>query len=405
MRIYRLENVVQPYAWGSTTALTDLLGRPNPGRQPQAELWMGTHPNGPSLVLADGERIPLRQLIARHPIEVLGVDVFSRFGAALPYLFKVLAAARPLSIQAHPSKQQALEGFARETRQGKALDAPDRSYRDDNHKPEVICALTPFWAMNGFRSPAAAADLLSPVCPPVLDAALQDLKASKGEGLRSFFRAMMKIPVHKRRPAVRQILKSAMSRADASPVYRWMVELVRAYPADMGVLAPALLNLVRLEPGRAMYLPAGQLHAYLEGVGIELMANSDNVLRGGLTPKHVDVAELLDVVRFEAATPTVLDAEPLGPAESVFDCPAEEFSLRIIRVAPGREYFAPARRSVELLLCTAGRGRVRSGNQGEMDIRKGDSLLVPAAVDGYAVSGELTVYKAAVPQSLFEKTV
>jgi mannose-6-phosphate isomerase len=397
MTIYRLENVVQPYAWGSTTAIADLLGRPNPGGQPQAELWMGTHPQGPSLAVADGIRIPLRELIAQQPVEILGPDTLSRFGAALPYLFKVLAAARPLSIQAHPSKHQALEGFARENRRGKAPDAPDRNYRDDNHKPEIICALAPFWALNGFRSPAAAADLLSPVCPPVLDAALRALAAPRGEGIRIFFKAMLALSVDERRRAVRKVLENAMLQAESSPVYRWMVELVRAYPADMGVLAPALLNLVRLEPGQAMYLPAGQLHAYLEGVGIELMANSDNVLRGGLTPKHVDVAELLNVVRFEATTVAILNAKPLGPAESGFNCPAEEFSLRIIRLGPGHEYRAPAKRSVELLLCTAGKGRIQSSDQETLDIRKGDSLLVPAGVDAYAVSGDLTLYKAAVP--------
>jgi mannose-6-phosphate isomerase len=358
---------------------------------------MGTHPKGPSLAVADGERVPLRRLIAQQPLDILGPDVVSRFGAALPFLFKVLAAARPLSIQAHPSRHQALEGFARENRQGKALDAPDRNYRDDNHKPEIICALTPFWALNGFRPAGAAADLLAPVRPRILDAAFQELATRRGEGIRTFFKAMMTLPADKRRPAAREILDSAMPRAGTSPVYRWMVDLARAYPADMGVLAPALLNLVRLEPGQAMYLPAGQLHAYLEGVGIELMANSDNVLRGGLTPKHVDVPELLNVVRFDATTVAILDAESLGPAESGFDCPAEEFSLHIIRVAPGREYLAPAKRSVDLLLCTAGQGCIRAGDQQEMPIGKGDSLLVPAAVADYAVSGDLTVYKAAVP--------
>jgi mannose-6-phosphate isomerase len=397
MSIYRLENVVQPYAWGSTTAIADLLGQPNPDKQPQAELWMGTHPKGPSLAVDKGERIPLQQLITQQPRKILGPDVVSRFGAVLPYLFKVLAAARPLSIQAHPSKRQAQEGFARENRQGKALAATDRNYRDDNHKPEIISALTPFWALNGFRPATAAAELLAPVCPQSLKMALQELKKPRDEGIRPFFKAMMTLPADKRRQAAREILNNAMPRAETSPVYRWMVDLARTYPTDMGVLAPALLNLVRLEPGRAMYLPAGQLHAYLEGVGIELMANSDNVLRGGLTPKHVDVAELLKVVRFEATAVAILEAEPLGPAESGFDCPAEEFSLHIIRVAPGREYLSPPNRSVELLLCTAGQGWICNSDQREMRVGKGDSLLVPAAVDGYSISGNLTVYKAAVP--------
>jgi mannose-6-phosphate isomerase len=397
MPIYRLENIVQPYAWGSRTAIADLLGLPNPGDEPQAELWMGTHPKGPSVAVADGERIPLRELITRQPLEILGLDAMRRFGEGLPYLLKVLAAARPLSIQAHPSKHQAAEGFKRENRQGKALDAPDRNYRDDNHKPEIICAQTPFWALNGFRPVAEAADLLAPICPRVLDDAFQDFAGAGEEGIRPFFEAMMTLSPDKRRQAAGEALEKAKPRADRSPVYRWMVDLATAYPADMGVLSPALLNLIRLEPGQAMYLPAGQLHAYLEGVGIELMANSDNVLRGGLTPKHVDVPELLNVVRFEETAIDLLAPVSAGSGESVYACPATEFSLRIIRTSSAKPYQSPLKRSVEILLCTAGRGRIHSDGQGELAVNRGDSLFIPAGIASYAIHGELTAYKATVP--------
>lgn len=397
MPIYRLDNVVQPYDWGSTTAIADLLGEPGPSDAPQAELWMGTHPKGPSKVIADGERQLLHQLIERQPFDILGPDVAGRFGNALPYLFKVLAAARPLSIQAHPSKDQAVEGFARENRAGKAPDAPDRNYRDANHKPEIICALTPFWALNGFRPAVAAVDLLAPVCPAVLEDVLKGLKSRGQEGIRTFFESMMTLSTAKRQAAAREILDKVRPRADKSPVYRWMRDLANAYPGDMGVLSPALLNLICLEPGQAMFLPAGQLHAYLEGVGIELMANSDNVLRGGLTPKHVDVPELLSVVRFAETTIHILEAEPLRPAEAGYACPATEFSLSIIRPAPAQPYHAPVKRSVEILLCTAGRGRIRAGGQDDLTVKKGDSLLVPAGLESYTIQGDLTAYKAAVP--------
>jgi mannose-6-phosphate isomerase len=399
MRIYRLENVVQPYAWGSTTAIADLLGTASPAREPQAELWMGTHPKGPSTVVCDDVRMPLHQLIEKYPADILGRDVAMRFDNQLPYLFKVLAAARPLSIQAHPSRRQAQAGFRRENREGKSLDAPDRNYRDDNHKPEIICALTPFWGLNGFRRVSAAAALLAPVCPQVLEDELAALDPLQGEGLKPFFTAMMTLSADERRTAAREVRDKATKWTDTSPVYRWMVELARAYPDDMGILSPALLNLICLAPGQAMYLPAGQLHAYLDGVGIELMANSDNVLRGGLTPKHVDVAELLGVVRFVETTVALLAPAPVGPGESGFDCPAEEFSLCVIQTTDGQPYVSPAKRSVEILLCTTGQGRLEGGGQGEapLTVKKGDSFLVPACLAPYTVSGSVSLYKAAVP--------
>ncbi len=399
MPIYRIENVVQPYAWGSTTAIAELLGLPGPTGEPQAELWMGTHPKGPSTVVADYGRIPLHDLIERQPLEILGHDVAARFGNALPYLFKVLAAARPLSIQAHPSKQQAEAGFARENREGKPLDAPDRNYRDDNHKPEIICALTPFWGLNGFRSAETAAELLAPVCPTALKGASRDLKhLHGGQGLKTFFVAMMTLSADQVKRAAREIVEKSEPLAEAAPVYRWMRDLARAYPADMGILSPALLNLIRLAPGEAMYLPAGRLHAYLDGVGIELMANSDNVLRGGLTPKHVDVPELLSVVRFAETALDILHPEPVRPAESGYPCPAAEFILGVIQSTDGRPYRSASRRNVEILLCTQGAGRLQWGGATEaMSVRRGDSFLVPASLDGYAVVGNATLYKASVP--------
>ena len=398
MQIYRLENVIQPYAWGSKTAIAQMIGQPNPTQEPQAELWMGTHPKGPSMAVAGGDRVPLQQLIDRQPIDILGRYVVKRFGPALPYLFKVLAAAQPLSIQAHPSKRQAIEGFNRENREEKALDAPDRNYRDDNHKPEIICALTPFWGLNGFRPPAEAVDLLTPVCPQDLNQALQHLKTCQDQGFRDFFEAMMTLSADTRKAAAQEVLFKARPLAGRSPLYRWMVDLARAYPADMGVLSPALLNLVCLEPGQAMYLHAGQLHAYLDGVGIELMANSDNVLRGGLTPKHVDAPELLSVVRFEETSIQILDPRPVGPAESGYDCPAEEFSLTVIRPGNGQPYVSPSVRSVEMLLCTAGEGRIEDGGQGvRLTMKKGDSFLIPSGLQSYVIGGDVIVYKAAVP--------
>ena len=397
MDIYRLENVIQPYSWGSKTAIADLFGRPSPAKQPEAELWMGTHPKGPSTVIGYKSKILLQDLINRHPVDILGHNVALRYGNALPYLFKVLAAAQPLSIQAHPSKRQAITGFLRENRQAKALDAPDRSYRDDNHKPEIICALAPFWVLSGFRPATEAAKLLAPVCPHDFNDALQILKRNQKLGLRKFFEAMLTLPAVKQQSVASEIIDKAKPLAEASSVYRWMVDLARVYPADMGILSPALMNLVCLEPGQAMYLPAGQLHTYLNGVGIELMANSDNVLRGGLTSKHVDVPELLNVVHFEETPINILVPEQIGPVESRYECPVADFSLSIIRPTQRQRHVAPPDRNVEILLCTAGEGCIETGSQGRsLTLKKGDSLVVPAGLDSYVIHGEITIYKAAV---------
>jgi len=398
VQIYRLENVIQPYAWGSRTAIAALTGQSVPSEHPQAELWMGTHPKGPSTVVDHGQRLPLQRLIQRHPVEILGKVVAEKFGNALPYLFKVLAAAEPLSIQAHPSQSQALEGFERENRLGIPLDAPDRNYRDGHHKPEIICALRPFWGLNGFRAPEEVHRLMAPVCPKILENALQGVLKSGNPGLRDLFETMINLSADKKISACLEITEKAENLKGVLPVYEWMTNLSQAYPGDLGILSPALLNLVRLEPGQAMYLPAGQLHAYLDGVGIELMANSDNVLRGGLTPKHVDVDELLRVVRFEATQVDIIEPTPLRPGEAVYPCPAEEFTLGCIQSVPDRPYVSPGERSVELLLCTNGEGTIScEGSTEALDVVKGGSFLVPAALDGYTIRGDVTLYKAAVP--------
>ena len=359
---------------------------------------MGTHPKGPSTVLYRDERLPLQHLIQGQPIEILGETTAEKYNSALPYLFKVLAAAQPLSIQAHPSQYQALEGFDRENRMGIPLEAPDRNYRDGNHKPEIICALTPFWGLNGFRAPEEIHRLMTPVCPKVLDNALQGVLKPRDRGLLDLFETVMKLSGDQKASACGEIIEKTEFLKGSSPVYEWMIKLAGAYPGDVGILSPVLLNMVRLEPGQAMYLPAGQLHAYLDGVGIELMANSDNVLRGGLTPKHVDVDELMRVVRFSPTPVDIIQAEPLRPGEAVYPCPAEEFALSRIQATEDRPYISSGERSVELLLCTSGEGAICcEGSTEEMTVSRGDSLLVPASLSGYTLTGDVTLYKASVP--------
>jgi mannose-6-phosphate isomerase len=395
-RIFFLQNPIMYYAWGSKTAISRLLGRDHPAEQPQAELWMGAHPKAPSTVRWEGRDVSLAELIADHPIQLLGAGTVERFGARLPYLFKVLAAAAPLSIQAHPNREQASLGFERENAAGIPLDAPHRNYRDDNHKPECICAVTHFWALNGFRRIDDMLGYFQRLEPSCLD---DELTMLKGGNLKGFFESIMTLTPDCKRRVTSEIRDLAGSEEADDPVFRWITSLSRAYPGDIGILAPILLNLVCLQPGEAMYLSAGELHAYLEGTGIELMANSDNVLRGGLTPKHVDLPELLKVLTFDPRRLEILHPVPVGESESRYPCPVEEFVLSVIEVAEGRPHHSRQDRSVEILLCTAGSVTVVEDEDRQTAVKKGVSFLVPASAPAYRIVGTGTLYKAAVPLS------
>ncbi len=396
--IAKMKNPVQHYAWGSFDFIPDLLGNATPADEPWAELWMGAHPKAPSQVEYDGRWVSLPELIEKFPEQILGKTALKRFGRQLPFLFKVLAADQPLSIQAHPNRDQAVAGFLRENQAGIPLDAPQRNYRDDNHKPECLCALTEFWALNGFRPItdmlAALARACSPELRPELDAFSQ--QADVG-GLRRFFHGLMTLPDARRQRIVEQAVQRAAESAADDPAARWMVELQRWYPGDIGVLGPLLLNLVQLNPGEALFLEAGELHAYLRGCGIELMANSDNVLRGGLTVKHVDVRELLQVARFEPKTPRIIRRETQSFCEAFYPQPAREFMLAVISLAGGRPCECRGG-SVAILLCMQGRAAIRAGgDRREIILKRGDAVLVPAAVQRYRLEGEAKLYKAGLP--------
>ncbi|MDH3884373.1 MAG: mannose-6-phosphate isomerase, class I [Desulfobacterales bacterium] len=394
-----LKNTIQEYAWGSTQAIPDLLGQRNPGNKPQAELWMGAHPKAPSLVQYHGQWVSLLDLINKNPVEVLGKNAAKNFNNKLPYLFKVLAAAKPLSIQAHPNVYQAREGFERENAQGIPLNAPYRNYRDAHHKPECICALTPFWALSRFRRISGILSYLKKVCAHGLDAEINNLKQQPtSDGLKGFYTDLMTMDADRQNRIAAQALEQAQRFEAQDPVFSWMLKIAADYPNDIGVLAPILLNLICLEPGQALFLDAGEFHAYLEGLGIELMANSDNVLRGGLTPKHVDVPELLRVLKFEDQDVFFLKPQEVVPNEFVYPSPAKEFELSVITLNSGAQYQSPAQRSVEILICTRGIVTLTDyGNQTETQLQQGVSALIPAAVERYAIKGEGTCYKAAVP--------
>jgi len=398
--IYVLENAVQEYAWGSTTAITDLLGQPSPSSTSQAELWMGAHPKAPSQVRLPDGPITLDRFIAADPAGVLGDTTAQRFENRLPFLFKVLAASKPLSIQAHPNLQQAREGFDRENEAGIDIKAPDRNYRDANHKPECICALTDFWALNGFRDGEDITIQLTTLCPRTLNELIaRTLPVKAAPDLRGLLNTLLSLDADACQEIIDEALTNLNARPNTDAVGRWVMALQEEYPYDIGVLSPAMLNLVCLAPGQAMYLPAGQLHAYLEGVGIELMANSDNVLRGGLTPKHIDIPELMRVLNFSPTALDVLVPETVSPTEQVFRTNAYEFELSVISATPKQPHENEQRNAVQLVLCTAGRAVVtRSDDIAEMRIQKGSCLLIKAGTPAFKIVGSATFYKAAVPE-------
>ena len=398
-----LKNPIQEYKWGSCTAIPELMGKQSPSDRPQAELWMGAHPKASSIICldeVDGRRIHLNELIEQYPEDILGKEVAARFNNKLPYLFKILAAAKPLSLQAHPSAKQAREGFARENKKKIPLNAPNRNYKDNSHKPECICALTPFWALNGFRKVSDIVSLMKKICPAGLTDQFDNLrKHTDPAGLKSFFKNLLSLDMKLKMKIISDTILNVQRLSDDNPVFKWLIKLYEEYPADVGIFSPILLNLVCLEPGQAMFLPAGELHAYLDGTGIELMANSDNVLRGGLTSKHIDVPEPFKALNFEERKIDILLPQKSKNCESVYLSRANEFILSVISVNKnGKEYKSHAHRSVEIILCTDGEAIITDINlDNTIALSGGASVIVPAAADKYSIRGNATLYKAAVP--------
>ena len=394
-----LENTIQQYAWGSRTAIPDLLGIENSGNKPCAELWMGTHPKAPSKVRTGEESISLGRLIENNPLEMLGRHTCETFGGTLPFLFKILAAESPLSIQAHPNIEQAREGFARENSLGIPVDAPERNYRDDNHKPEILCALTNFHALRGFREISGIIGLLETLALPEIETEIHALKSCPdSRGLADFFRNLMTSSSEKKAGLAKSAAESAEKHKFRDTAFEWICRLNEKYPGDTGVLAPAFLNVVVLKPGQAMYLPAGELHAYLYGTGIELMANSDNVLRGGLTSKHVDVDELMRILEFSSGPVEILEMEQVRPGEQAYTTQASEFLLSKLTPSQETPYSAPETHSAEILICISGEARLTYPGTGfDAVMGKGESVFIPAETKNYKIKGDAQIYRASTP--------
>jgi mannose-6-phosphate isomerase len=396
MAIYRLKNPVQNYPWGSTTDIPKLLGAGNPDHEPVAELWLGAHPKAPSTVLSEQGEQSLLDLIEAEPEAILGADTVDRFGPRLPFLLKVLAAEKALALQVHPTRDEAKDGFEKENALGIRLDAPERNYLDRNHKPEMFCALEPFECLAGFRSIGQIATELRSLRLTTFAEEIDNIGQSRSiDGLKRLFESMMLLESERKELFVREVVEKAA--ASKGVRYRWIVELNRQYPGDIGVVSPLFLKLLHLRPGQAVYLEPGTVHAYLRGVAIELMSNSDNVVRGGLSVRHVDILEFLKILQFNESPVEPINPKKLSRGAEVYEIPTSDFCLYRIRLNRGVKYVSSGKRAVEILICTRGKTVLRGGAGNEdLVVHRGDSFLVPANSPSYSIEGGGILFKATI---------
>ena len=386
-QLIRLACGVQHYDWGDPDAIPDMLGKANPTRRPFAELWAGAHPDLPATAHIDGIRVPLDNLIAGAPEQILGPGVAQRFDNELPFLLKILAAGKPLSIQTHPDDKQARTGFERENRVGLPLDAATRNYHDPHHKPELLVALTDFFSLRGFRPLGEIVQLLTETQEL---APLNVLFRTNGHKLAPLYAHIMHLEQNQADAMLSPLierLEHDNRRHAFTPSHRayWLLRANREYSnsghRDLGLFSMLLLNLVQLRPRQAVFLPAGELHAYLQGVGIELMTNSNNVLRGGLTHKFVDVDELLNTLSFRTAAADLIEgiASSDEPGLISYPAPAGEFSLCSLDMAAGHE-FTRTDGKLALILIAAGTIQAHQENQPPLVLHAGEALLAPAGI-------------------------
>ncbi|WP_269938196.1 mannose-6-phosphate isomerase, class I [Arthrobacter sp. HY1533] len=424
--MFALTNVMRDYPWGSSTAIAELLGK-EPSGGPEAELWMGAHPDSPSVAATPDGPMPLDRLIAEHPESTLGSGVHAAFGAKLPFLAKLLAADKALSLQVHPTLERARERFADEEAAGVPRDAAHRNYKDANHKPEMILALTPFEALCGFRPCAESAALFRAVgtaiaasgaeVPALLGAVEMALNSRMAEPMvvRRAFEALL--GGGDETTALVELAASALADggaavasaasglpANALSSLETVVDLAAQYPGDAGVLVSLLLNRVSLQPGESIYLPAGNIHAYLKGLGLEVMASSDNVMRGGLTGKHVDVPELLETVDFAPSGVPVVPTRTTDLDQHMWEPPFAEFSLQRVEISADSDPVPLVQNGPLLVLAVSGSVLLDSP-RGDMALSRGGSVFVPAAENPVMVHPHVDAAHSDGPAVVFAVTV
>ena len=403
--VFKLDNPIRNYAWGSYDGLKDWAGIKTDGAKPSAECWMGAHPEAPSSLalpggssLTSGSILSLTKYIHDYPMKSLGEEVFAEFGD-LPFLFKALSASMPLSIQVHPDKARAKAGFDREEKLRVPRMASERNYKDRNHKPELAVALSPFSALCGFRPANEAVEMLGFELCELFGFSADDAEASLRRLLRKALASRDKertLLESKATSRARELAKSADEKARIAGETTLMC--FQHYPHDPGAISPLFMNVLYFKPGQGVYIPAGVMHAYLKGTILEIMATSDNVIRGGLTHKHIDVDDLLGSLDFRAEPIFIEPQSSTSDAREVFwPTPASEFSLSRFGLSDQKR--ADVKPSgPEILLCTEGTVSIDcvSGANPPIVLKRGESAFISASCKSYSLRGTSTVYRAHV---------
>lgn len=408
-----ITNTPRNYSWGSRRAISELLGS-TPSGGPEAELWLGAHAGSPSVIVepAASAAQNLLELVQADPVAILGERSIAEHGQRLPFLLKVLAAGAPLSLQAHPSPEQARAGFDLENEAGIALDAPDRNYKDAFHKPELIVALSDtFDALCGFRSMEQILEIVAELrradaaTSDPQPAALELLTAALAgnDGLRNTVEWLLRDGRGEDSGEVQWLVERVVALAASSELlhspfareFETVLSLAESYPGDPGIVLSLLLNRVTLSPGQALYLPAGNIHAYLDGLGIELMAASDNVLRGGLTPKHIDVDELVQVLNFEPVPVPLMEAEHPAPGVRLLRPDVDDFLLYVLELTTAHGEFTVALSGAAIALCIAG-DLTLVGERSSRTVKRGEAVLITPDEGAVSISGEGSLYLATI---------
>ncbi|MGZ5245440.1 MAG: mannose-6-phosphate isomerase, class I, partial [Bacteroidia bacterium] len=392
--IYKLKGVVQHYSWGGTEFIPELIGVNNTDSKPFAEYWLGAHANASSVL--EEENILLHELICHRPVEILGESVAKKFGS-LPYLFKILDVKQMLSIQVHPSKKSAEEGFVKENEKGISLKAPNRNYKDKNHKPELMVALSDFWLLHGFKNEEDLKTRLERVSE------LNFLSLIfQAQGYKGLYEEVMAMPQQKVDEVLTPLMQRIIPQYNKGELQKanedfWAARAALSFCKndnyDRGIFSIYLFNLLYLKEGEAIYQPAGLPHAYLEGQNVEVMANSDNVLRAGLTDKHVDVPELIKHVKFEATYPKIIKAS--SDEEQSFDAPVEEFLLKRHKI---NNQFSFTPENTTIVFVYDGEGKFSSGEK-NIHLKKGGAALILGGTKMAAESNNsLILYSVTTPR-------
>lgn len=394
--VHKLTGSVQHYSWGGTSFLPHLLSIENPNHTPFAEYWLGVHAGGPASIEVNQTTVLLSDIIASDPVAALSAPVYEQFGG-LPYLFKVLDVKDMLSIQVHPTKEYAKVAFENEEAAGIALTAPNRNYKDQNHKPEIMLAMSEFWLLHGFKSEAKILETLENIAEFQVLAPL-----FKADGLKGLYQFLMEMDQAQVDSLLSPVVKRALrykqdGKIDKTCPEWWVAKLyengVGIVPVDRGVFSIYLFNIICIKPGQGIFQDAGVPHAYLEGQNVELMANSDNVLRGGLTPKHIDVAELIKNIKFEYIEPVIIGGTKPCMGESVYPAPTTDFGIATITLDGSFAYSHQAQ-SIDMFLVLEGGCVVNN----QMTIKTGESFIVfPGTSIELNSSGKTLIYRAFVP--------